>query len=106
MPAAASEWIHDAHLGAAQRRIRRLFLVLEDVALYTAGYAGTALLAQSWARISELLHADGSAATGAVRIALDRVTEHDVGSSDWWVAIRQAAHSSDEHYLRLRSGDS
>jgi hypothetical protein len=75
---------------AGQReRIRRLFAVLEDVARYAAGYARSEMLADTWARIGDLLQQPGGPAsiTTAVRTAAERVGDHEAGSASWWRAV-------------------
>jgi aminopeptidase-like protein len=87
---------------ADQRRLRRLFAVLEDVADYTAGYGSTKMLAQAWDMIGELvLQIEDAGILTAVAI----VGEHEVGSSGWWLAISAVADVVDEQYRGLTSSD-
>jgi hypothetical protein len=87
-----------AEPGAAQhRRIRRLFVVLDDVARYAAGNASTAMLAHTWDRISDLLVSTDDL---LLRASVRRVSEHEPGSQLWWAAIRAVA----SRYLRSAGG--
>lgn len=84
-----------------QRRIRRLFAVLDDVAHYTAGNAGTRMLVHAWDRITDLLLASEDL---SLRAAVRAVAEHEAGSSGWWHSVRVVTRIVDEHHAGLTSG--
>ena len=107
-----------ALIAAEQRRVLRLFEVLEDVAAYSAGYLGMGALHQTWASIAELLlrMADEvefrylPALSGTdwyitdagnylvtieeLRKAVDQVGAHRPGTEGWWLAVRDAERAS------------
>ncbi len=117
-PRSANRGALTSVLAAEQRRALRLFEVLDDVAVYSAGHLGMSALQQAWASIAELLlrMADEMeyqylpalpdsnwymtdvvhqrAVLTALRQAVDQVGAHRTGTEGWWLAVRDAAAAS------------
>jgi hypothetical protein len=74
-----------------ERRVRRLFSVLDDLARYASDNASASVLAHAWDPISELL----LQADGALVAAVREVPGHRVGSPGWWGAINRVCRLLD-----------
>jgi hypothetical protein len=70
-----------------ERRVRRLLLMLDDLARYASDYTSAAVLGHAWDRITDLLLEADQAVVAAVR----EVSGHRVGSPGWWRAINRVA---------------
>lgn len=106
-------------MSAEQNRIRRLFAALDDISGYSGNCGSTGVLAQTWARIADLVLGYAAAAEASCRRAaghrpvadtadqltaglheihkaVRQVGAHDIGAAGWWLAVRDVAQACEQ----------